>query len=357
MTRLFCFAFSLIICAEPTAAMSQPLFGHVNVIPEESFYNLRPSLNVKKDSFGMTILSPDTKILPPASFFAGQPDQSSSPKQLHEMNRAEIDAFIRETGSRHADFLERLQIHSERALGAPYRWFPLGEGPQGKYDRDPLIDFAHVDCLTFCEQILAMALADNYDEMFQRLQRLRYRGGEIDIRERNHFTISDWLTNNSWLVEDITTTIGGELCVGMTKTIDRVEGLRKKGVPAKELAAIPPPQTMTIKYIPEANLPAIKSKLRGEEIAVIMQSRSGIFAAHLGFMLRDSAGQIFFRNASARRGVKKVVDEDFDELVKFLRRNPSWVGMVFLRVRPEFMNNPEVVAREILKPAEANRAK
>jgi len=270
------------------------------------------------------LVAPDSRAIP-----------NDSAKPLYKMNRAEIDTLIRQTSQRHPDFLERLQIYSARALGTPYRWFPLGDGPQGKYDRGPLVDFARVDCLTFCEQILAMALAEDYEEMFARLQRLRYRHGEIDIRARNHFMLADWLPNNSWLVEDMTAALGGDLCVEMTKTINRVETLRKKGVPRNELAAMPPPQTMTIRYIPEVKLPAIKSKLRGGEIAVIVQSRPGIFAAHLGFMLRDSAGRIFFRNASARRGVKKVVDENFDDLVKFLQRNPSWVGMVFLRVRRE----------------------
>jgi len=280
--------------------------------------------------------------------------QNHSAGPLYKMSEAEIDTLIRQTSRRHPDFLERLQIYSARALGTPYRWFPLGEGPQGKYDRNPMIDFARVDCLTFCEQILAMTLAEHYDEMFERLQRLRYRDGEIDIRTRNHFMLADWLSNNSWLVEDITTTLGREFCVEMTKTIDRVKTLQKKGVPVKELATIPPAQTMTIQYIPEANLPAVKSRLHGGEIAVVIQSRPGIFAAHLGFMLRDSTDRVFFRNASARRGIKKAVDENFDDLVKFLKRNPSWVGMVFLRVRPEFMKRPAIVAREKLKPVDAN---
>jgi len=274
--------------------------------------------------------------------------KNSAARPLYAMTAAEVDSFIRRTSAPHADFLSRLQIYSAAAKGTPYRLQPLGEGPQGKYDRQPLIDFARVDCLTFCEQILAMTLSDHYEETLQSLQRMRYRGGVIDIRGRNHFAISDWLPNNHWLVEDITAQIGSEFCVEMTKLIDRREVLRKKGVPAKELAAIPPAEMQTVKYIPEAHLPAVKAKLQGGEVAVVIQSRPGIFAAHLGFVLRDSTGRIFFRNASARRGVKKVVDEDFDDLVKFLRRNPSWMGMVFMRVRPEFMARPEITARQIL---------
>jgi hypothetical protein len=278
-------------------------------------------------------------------------------QRLYQMQPAEIDSLLRRTSAAEPDFLQRLLIYSERAIGTPYRWFPLGEGAKGKYDRDPLIDFAHVDCLTFCEQTLAMILAQNSDEMFQILQRLRYSDGDIDIRNRNHFTMADWLPNNAWLVEDVTSAIGGDFCADLTKTIDRKAALRKKGVPEKELAAIPPPQTMTVKYIPEENLLAIKDELPGGEIGCVVQSRPGIIVAHLGFVLRDSSGRIFYRNASARPGVKRVVDEDFDDLVKFLKRNPSWVGMIFLRVRPEFMTRPEIAARAVLKPVEANDLK
>jgi hypothetical protein len=293
----------------------------------------------------------------PLSFVAFDAPAAWPQKRLHEMSAAAIDALLHGTCAAEPDFIRRLTIYSARAKGAPYRWFPLGEGPQGKYDRDPLIDFSCVDCLTFCEQILAMTLTDNYAEMFQLLQRLRYRDGIIDIRSRNHFTIADWLPNNSWLVEDITAAIGGEFTTSITKTIDRAAALRRKGVPDKELANVPPPQTMTVQYIPEAKLPAIKPKLRGGEIACVVQSRPGIIAAHLGFVLRASSGRVFYRNASARPGIKRVVDEDFDDLVKFLRRNPSWVGMIFMRVRSEFMNRPETAARTFLKPAEASGIK
>jgi hypothetical protein len=272
--------------------------------------------------------------------------------QLFALQVAEIDSLLRETAAANPDFLSRLSVYSELAKGTPYRSHPLGEGAKGKYDRHPLINFSAVDCLTYCEQILAMALADSYEEMFQCLQRLRYRDGVIDIRCRNHFTVSDWLPNNSWLVQDATEEIGAEHALSMTKTIDRVANLRKQGVPAKELTGILPPEVMTVKYIPEAALPAIAPRLRGGEIACVVQSRPGIFIAHLGFVLRDSTGRVFFRNASARRGIKRVVDEDFDDLVKFLRRNPSWVGMIFLRVRPEFMHQPEAVVRQITKPSD-----
>jgi hypothetical protein len=285
------------------------------------------------------------------------PSAAWAQNRLYQMHLAEIDTLLRRTSAAEPDFLRRLLIYSERAIGTPYRWFPLGEGAKGKYDRDPLIDFTRVDCLTFCEQALAMILSQNSGEMFATLQRLRYRDGDIDIRSRNHFTIADWLPNNAWLVEDVTSAIGGELTASMTKTIDRKAALRQRGVPEKELSNIPPPQTLTVQYIPQANLPAIENKLQGGEIACVVQSRPGIIVAHLGFVLRDGAGRVFYRNASARPGVKRVVDEDFDDLVKFLKRNPSWVGMIFLRVRPEFMNRPEMAAQAVLKPVEANGVK
>jgi hypothetical protein len=128
-------------------------------------------------------------------------------------------------------------------------------------------------------------------------------------------------------------------------------------LPEADLAAIPPLQTMTIKYIPEEHLLTIKPKLQGGELACIVQSRPGIFAAHLGFILRDRFGNLLFRNASSRPDARQVVDEFYDDMVKHLRRNPYWVGMVFMCVRPEFLSRPEAAAREVVKPEGDNAAK
>lgn len=256
---------------------------------------------------------------------------------LHEMLAGQIDGFIREVSSRETDLNRRLAVYSARARGTPYALFCLGEGPAAKYDRDPLVDFSRADCMTFCEQILALAISRNYEEMFSHLLRLRYRGGEVGFVTRNHFTHADWAPNNAWLLADATLAIGGKHCAAMTKTIDRPAFFRKFSVPDSELAGVAPAQSMTIHYVPAEHLPAVKDNLRGGEIASIIQKTPGIFSAHMGFIIRDRYDNVLFRHASPRPEANQVVDDFFDDVVAQIKHSNNRVGMAFLRLRPDFM--------------------
>ena len=255
-------------------------------------------------------------------------------RPLNQLQPAEIDSLLRSTNTAVSEVNRRIAVYSERAKGTPYSLFCLGEGPNAKYDRGPLVDFSRVDCMTFCEQILALSISSSWDEMFANLQRIRYRNGEIDIRTRNHYTLADWLPNNDWLLLDATEAIGGSFCREMTKTIDRPALLRKLAVPDSELVAVPPPQVMTIKYIPEEYLPAIETNLIGGEVVSIVTSAPGIFSAHMGFIMRDQSGNVLFRHASSKKEFNQVVDEPFAKVIDDLKNHAARNGMVFMRVRP-----------------------
>lgn len=257
-------------------------------------------------------------------------------KALYLMANAEIDTLIRQVTANEPELSARIAIYSEVAKGTPYALFCLGEGPNAKYDRDPLIDFTRADCVTFTEQILAMAISDNYENMFNNLQRIRYHRGAIDLRTRNHFTHADWVPNNAWLLQDVTAAVGGKHCREMTKTIDRRKLLSDLGVPESEQAEIPPAETMTIKYIPEHSLLAVQDSLQTGDLFSIIQSMPGIFSAHMGLIIRKEDGEVYCRHASSRRETKQVVDEPLSAMVAQLQANQKRVGMAFLRVKPDF---------------------
>lgn len=252
---------------------------------------------------------------------------------LHAMLAKDIDALLRETSAKEPNLIARLALYSARAKGTPYKLFCLGEGPTAKYDRDPLIDFSRADCVTFMEQMLALALSSNYEQMFANLLRIRYKNGEIGFTTRNHYTHADWIPNNSWLLEDVTAQVGGEWCADMTKVIDRLGFFRKLGVPDIELHEVQASQTMTIKYVPTANLPKIKDILQNGDMVSIVQKMPGIFSAHTGFIIRDEYGNVLFRHASSRKEANQVTDEFFDDVIVQLRSSTSRVGMAFMRIK------------------------
>ncbi len=86
-----------------------------------------------------------------------------------------------------------------RYLGARYVNDPLGEGVG--YDTNPLIRDDAFDCTTFVETVLAGG------DVAQ-LNKIRYRDGIVAWENRNHFIETDWLANNSDLVENISAQYG-----------------------------------------------------------------------------------------------------------------------------------------------------
>jgi len=127
------------------------------------------------------------------------------------MNEDEIAETLRGIHQRHARLQDRVAAVSEAFLGTPYRLGPLGEGPDGDFDRDPLYSFKELDCTTFVEEVMALSLESDLDRAKLLLQKIRYRNGVVSFADRNHFPEADWLPNNqaAGFLRDITREIAG----------------------------------------------------------------------------------------------------------------------------------------------------
>jgi hypothetical protein len=95
-----------------------------------------------------------------------------------------------------------------------------------------------------------------------------------------------------------------------------------------------PPQTASIHYLPKERLLTIASKLRGSEIMVLVTTRPGIFAAHLGFIIKDEEASLSFRHAS--RTHKQVIDEPLEQLSRRLSIDQHIAGVVLVSVREDY---------------------
>jgi hypothetical protein len=91
---------------------------------------------------------------------------------------------------------DRVLDFGESLLGVPYVADPFGEGPLGRYDRNPLSRFDAFDCTTFVETVTALSISNSADEFQASLNRIRYKDGEVSFVARNHFTDLDWIPNN-----------------------------------------------------------------------------------------------------------------------------------------------------------------
>jgi hypothetical protein len=204
-----------------------------------------------------------------------------------------------------AALTQRIVAISARYRGARYRRDPLGEGPAGTVDRDPLICTTGVDCQTYVEQVLAEAIAPRPTDVLSCLTRIRYRDGVVGFGTRNHYMVSDWLPRNRWLVHDVTDEVGGNRTRPMEKRIDRAAFFRAHGAP--ELGRGIPPERSRTSYIPRAALPAVAARIPTAAVLIWVQDRPGIIAAHCGFAIRDARGALLLRHASERLG--RVIDE------------------------------------------------
>jgi len=209
-------------------------------------------------------------------------------------------------------------------LGVEYYLGPLGEGVGASIDNDPLFDLNKVDCVTFCEQVIAFALTENsFDEFLENLKKIRYKNGEISFENRNHFTSVDWIPNNITICRDLTP-IFPTLDV-IPKNIDKERFFNSFNVNWNgEIVEY------NCLYIPEDNISEIESLLNTGDIIMIVTTKPEVAIAHWGFYIKESS---VFRHASMSN--KKVVDLPLENFISYLKQKQDFIGIKVIRVIEE----------------------
>ncbi len=219
---------------------------------------------------------------------------------------------------------EKLLLSSERFLGTPYGYSPLGEG-EG-VDADPRLRFDSVDCVTFVEETMALSLARGPGELLPLLDSIRYRGGTPSYVSRKHLMEADWLPGNAeaGYVRDVTFALGGKDAVRAEKVLGSVSWES----PAAQALALPETVHATghfpLGVLPlEAVLPHAAGFPSGTVLLVVREDGPGRITrvSHLGLVLQRD-GKTYLRHATSV-APKAVVDE---ELAHFLKRQAqgSW---------------------------------
>ena len=206
----------------------------------------------------------------------------------------------------------------EKYVGAPYVLDPLGEDTAP--DTDPLIRFDAFDCTTFVETVLA-------DDDVKKLNKIRYKDGQIGFLNRNHFIETEWLANNADLLKNVSTKYGKTAI--RTVKINRAEWLKR----VHNINAPTPIKTAKLEYIPYDNLGDIHNDkplvvlfvLKGSP-KFIKKTGTELAVHHMGFLLPNGV----LRHASSSAG--GVVDIKFDEYVAKRKKMPNNIGVVLLEI-------------------------
>lgn len=222
---------------------------------------------------------------------------------LCEMPLSDVDVYLSGLQGRHPLFSERVCEVAGQSLGTPYAGDPLGEGPEGGYDKDPLMDLGRVDCVTFVEQTIALAASDSYQAALGLLQKIRYKNGEIAFEKRNHFMIADWIANNSFCRD-----VSGQLGVpteSVTRTMGRKHFYEAKKLP--ELGRDAVEETVTLAYVPASAVAEAERRLPSPALVLFIGKVDWLFTLHCGLYIRSADGQGLLYNASSKAG-KVIAD-------------------------------------------------
>jgi len=178
---------------------------------------------------------------------------------------------------------QRIDFISNALVGSPYRGDTLIGGPHRPEQfvvRDDCFD-----CMTYCETVLAAALAHMPEEYAVILRQIRYRDGAARWRARNHY-FSEWSANNCAAgICDPVTLPGGE-------TIART---------LTEMRALGPMRT-SFTAVPRASVLANKALLATGDIIAFVSPRSDLDVFHVGFVVVDRDGALWLRHAARSKG-------------------------------------------------------
>lgn len=203
-------------------------------------------------------------------------------------------------------------------VGAKYVSDPLGE--EKAPDFDPLIRTDAFDCTTFVETALA-----NGD--VSKLNKIRYKNGDVDFLNRNHFIETDWLPNNSDLLQDVTSNYGKteirDVIIDKQNWFKIVHGLDTdfpkqhatlRYIPYSELNVIKPDKSLIVLFISGKSE---KSGKIGTDLAVV----------HMGFLLPDGT----LRHASSQYG--RVMDTDFYAYAMKRAKSKDNIGIMLVGIK------------------------
>ncbi|HEY0956253.1 MAG TPA: N-acetylmuramoyl-L-alanine amidase-like domain-containing protein [Roseateles sp.] len=207
-------------------------------------------------------------------------------KPLFQMQPAEVGRFLAWQQVDQPDLRKRIAALARKNIGQPYELFLLGEFPYETYDTQPLFSLAKSDCVVFAEHTYAMALSASWEEFFWVLQRIRYRDGVIGTATRNHYTEADWNVANSWLVTDVTRTLGAPT-QPYHQRIDRQAFLMKQFKIQRDI----PVQPFDDVYVAKQDVAAIESQLQDGDFVNVISGRNGNhYASHVGLIVTGADG-------------------------------------------------------------------
>lgn len=230
---------------------------------------------------------------------------------------------------------ERIAEIGQWFMGTPYMEKTLEiPGPE-----QVVIDFQGVDCTTFLESVVSLALIEeagnlSFEAFEKELENLRYRGGKnTGYISRLHY-FSDWIYINQkkGIVTDMTREIGGVPYENhptfMTENPKFYPQLSQKEN-VEQLQNIEAGiRTRSYYFIPKAQISQLENKIQSGDLIAITTSMNNLDMVHVGFAF-EKDGRIHLMHASSKN---KEVEISELPLHDYLAGNRSQSGIMVVRL-------------------------
>ena len=158
------------------------------------------------------------------------PAVQDAPKVYDPLSRTPPEVIARAHEARGMPWGQRVEHISAPWVGGTYQLGPLGEA--GGIDAEPVTRYDAWDCLTFVEEILALALSPMPERAHEVRMALRYRDEEITYENRRHFMLTEWIpgtVEQGWM-EDITASLPGAVWHEKTITAQTWAGWKRRSL-------------------------------------------------------------------------------------------------------------------------------
>jgi hypothetical protein len=193
---------------------------------------------------------------------------------------------------------QRVDFISGKLLGIRYHANTLIGGP--KHPERFVVRDDAIDCVTFCEVVLAAAIARDLGEFETSLRRIRYDHGNVQYDRRNHY-FADWCKRN--VENGICQPVAIEPSVVIDKTVTWHREFGKRQVSMVAVA--------------KSTLMDNAKVLAAGDIIGFTSRRANLDFFHTGLIAFGKGGELLLRHASQSRG--RAVEE---KMAAFVTANP-----------------------------------
>ena len=190
----------------------------------------------------------------------------------------------------------RIEVLSRQFIGQPYRINPLIGSAE-----TPEIFVASLDafdCVTYLETVLALSLASTADEFTAWLRKVRYEGGRIAWKRRNHY-MTGWIRSNVRAGAVHRPALPDVRMVAKERMLNGVPGL--------------PTTRVRFTCVPKPAIGRLEQRLETGDLIFFASTRKHLDVFHCGIIVRDH-NRVLVRHASRSRG--GVVEQDLNEFLK-----------------------------------------